>query len=75
LTLDQFVGREPERLNAAERRALAGQWIALEIYTTQTLPLRRIAAVGVSAEECMKQVASRGAKPADFEYTLVADPF
>ena len=73
--MNDFAGRELERLNAAERLALAGHWIAFEIYSTQTLPLRKIAAVGTSAEDCIRQLKARGAKPADYEFTLVSQPF
>jgi hypothetical protein len=70
-----FAGKELDRLNLRERLALAGHWIALERYDTRTLPLRIIAAVGDSAEECMRQIRERGGKPTDYEYLLASGPF
>ena len=67
----QVIGRSPERLSLKESLALAGKWMALEIYTPATLPLRRIQALGDSAEECMRQLAERGLDPRRFEYLPV----
>ena len=36
----QAIGRAPERLTLEERLALTGKFIALEVYTPETLPLR-----------------------------------
>jgi len=69
--LKSFVGREPERLSYGERMALAGYWIALELYNPQTLPLRRIEAVGPTVEDCARQLKERGKDPTRFEYTLM----
>lgn len=62
------IGRSPDRLTLEERAAWAGKFIALEIYTPETLPLRRIEAMGDSAEECIRQLAQRGLDPAMFEF-------
>ena len=67
----QVIGRSPESLSPKESLALAGQWMALEIYTPATLPLRRIEALGDSVEECMRQLAERGLDPRRFEYLPV----
>jgi len=40
----QAIGHAPEDLNLQERKALTGKMIALEIYSPETLPLRRIEA-------------------------------
>lgn len=45
-----------------------GKWIALERYTPKTLPLRIIEALGDSPASCVRQLAARGLKPADFEF-------
>jgi hypothetical protein len=50
----QAIGRAPERLSLEERLALAGKLIALEIYTPEALPLRRIEAIADSVEECVR---------------------
>jgi hypothetical protein len=70
-----LVGRSPERLTPVERTRLAGRWVALEIYTPQTLPERRIEAVGMSAADCAKQLAARGLDPRNFEYVMLFPPW
>jgi hypothetical protein len=62
------IGRSPDQLSLAERRALTGQWIALEIYTPKTLPLRRIEAIGPTFADCVRNLKSRGLDPARFEF-------
>jgi hypothetical protein len=69
------LGRSPEQLTIRERRRLAGQSAALEIYTPKTLPFRRIEAIGHSAEECMAALRSRGLDPRRFEFVRLAPPF
>jgi hypothetical protein len=66
-----YIGREPERLSIPERQAAAGKWIALEIYTPKTLPLRRIEALGETVQDCIRQLAARGLDPRSFEYQLI----
>ena len=44
-----------------------------EIYTPQTVPLKRIEAIGNSAEECARQLKERGLDPAIFEFTIARD--
>jgi hypothetical protein len=68
------IGRAPERLSLAERARLAGKYIALEIYTPETLPLRRIEAIGDSLAECVRMLKARGFDPRRFEFTRLA-PF
>ena len=68
-------GRAPEQLSIAELTALEGRVVALEIYTPETLPLRRIEALGETAEECMAQLAARGLDPRHFEYTVLKAPY
>jgi len=60
-----------DRLSLSERELLAGKWIALEVYTPATLPLRRIEALGDSAEACMRQLDERGRDPRQFEFVLL----
>jgi len=71
----QAVGRNPDRLTLDERVALVGKYIALEIYTPETLPFRRIEAIGDSIEECAGMLKQRGLNPAQFEYTRLAPPY
>jgi hypothetical protein len=67
----QAIGRAPERLTLEENAALVGKWIALEIYTPDTLPLRRIEAIGDTPEECVEQLAGRGLDPRGFEFVML----
>jgi len=67
--LQRFVGREPERLSLQDRQALVGKWIAMEIYSPETLPLRRIEAVGGSVADCLGQIRKRGLDTRVFEFS------
>ncbi|HKX00702.1 MAG TPA: hypothetical protein VJN43_23375 [Bryobacteraceae bacterium] len=71
----QAIGRSPDRLTLEERLALAGKFIALEIYTPESLPIRRIEAIGDSVEECIGQLAARGHDPTQFEFSRLAPPY
>ena len=70
-----FIGREPDRLSIEEQQAMAGKWYALELYTPQTLPLKRIEAVGDSVTHCAQQLLARGLDVRRFEYALMQSPF
>ena len=70
-----FIGRSPERLSLQERFALAGKYVALEIYTPQAAPLRRIEAIGDSAEACLLGLMSRRLDPARFEFIRLTRPY
>jgi len=62
------LGRSPEQLSLEERARLARMSVALEIYTPETLPLRRIEAIGNSVEDCARMLQARGLDPRRFEY-------
>ncbi len=70
-SVESILGRAPEELTLPERSGLAGSWIAMEIYTPKTLPLRRIEAVGDSVDECIALLRRRGLDPAKFEFTIL----
>jgi len=70
-----LVGREPDRLNLKEQLILVGKWIAMGIYDPEAMPLRRIAAVGDSAAECMRALAARGLDPGQYEYRTCRRPY
>ena len=70
-----MIGQPLERLAPRERIAVTGKWAAFEIYTPETLPLRRIEALGDSTEACIEQLIARGLDPARFEFVLVAPLF
>ncbi len=69
------IGHAPEDLNLEERKALTGKIIALEIYSPETLPLRRIEAIGDSVGECVTQLKARGLDPANFEFSRLGPPY
>jgi hypothetical protein len=71
----QAIGRSPERLTLEERLALTGKFIALEVYTPEALPLRRIEAIGDSIEDCARQLVQRGHDPMLFEFSRLEPPY
>ena len=72
---DRVIGRGPDQLSIAERAELAGKYVALEIYTPDALPLRRIEAVGDSVEECVRMLNSRGLNPMRFEFVRITPAY
>jgi hypothetical protein len=75
IDVKSLIGREPERLSLDQRHASAGKWIALEIYSPKTLPLRRIEAIGDSPSDCAAQLSARGLDPRLFEFQLLTPPY
>jgi hypothetical protein len=73
--MERAIGRAPEQLTLTERHKLAGLCIALEIYTPEDLPLRRIEAIGENIGDCVRMLKSRGLDPARFEYSRLAQPY
>ena len=73
--LRKAIGRNPDRLTLEERMTLAGKFIALEVYSPDTLPLRRIEAIGSSMEDCVRMLQSRGLDPRKFEYSILPWPY
>jgi hypothetical protein len=69
------IGRSPDRLSLGERHALTGKYIALEMYTPDTLPLRRIEAIGDNVAECVRQLTARRLDPLQFEFSRLAPPY
>lgn len=69
------IGHAPEDLTLEERLALSGKIIALEIYTPDTLPLRRIEAIGDSVGDCVGQLRARGLDPLHFEFTRLTPAY
>ncbi len=67
----QAIGRAPERLTLEERIALTGKFIALEVYTPEALPLRRIDSI----EDCARQLTQRGHDPLRFEFSRLEPPY
>ena len=69
------LGRNPDRLSLTERLALAGKYIALEIYSPEAIPLRRIEAIGDTLAECLRNLKSRGLDARLFEFSRLARPY
>lgn len=72
---ERTIGRALERLSIDELASLAGKFVAIEIYTPKTTPLKTIQAIGDSAGECIAQLASRGLDPRNFEFTMLKPPY
>lgn len=71
----RLIGRPVDSLTLAERWKLAGKWIALELYTPQTLPLRNIEAIGDTAQECVAVLQQRGLDPEHYEFQPLPQPY
>ncbi len=71
----KLIGRPIDGLSLADRWKFSGVWVALEIYTPQTLPLRLIEAVGGSAAECIQHLISRGLDATRFEFIPLPQPY
>ena len=71
----KILGRAPERLTLEEQQALAGKFIAMEIYSPETTPPRRIEAIGDSVEECIRQLTARGLDAKSFEFLRLKGPW
>ena len=71
----RVIGRSPDRLTPAERLALAGKYVALEIYSPESIPLRRIEAIGDTLAECLRNLKARGLDARLFEFTRLAPPY
>jgi hypothetical protein len=69
------IGRNPDRLTLEERTALAGKYVAMEMYTPEATPLRRIEAIGDSIEACVRMLKERGLDAGRFEFTRLAWPY
>jgi len=72
---DKAIGRSPEQLTLEERLLLTGKYIALEIYTPEATPFRRIEAIGDSVAECIRMLQSRGLDPGQFEFSRLTPPY
>lgn len=75
LTPDKAIGRSPEELSLDEQLVLTGKYIALELYTPETLPFRRIEAIGDSVADCVRMLRSRGLDAENFEYSRLPPPY
>jgi hypothetical protein len=69
-----FLGQSPDAIALKERLALAGKWVALELYSPRTLPLRLIEAIGDSPADCIRMLRDRGLDPAGYEFVPLKAP-
>jgi hypothetical protein len=68
-------GRPVDGFSLADQWRYTGVWVALELYSPQTLPMRLIAAAGASASECIADLKARGLDPEKFEYRPLVQPY
>ena len=71
----KILGRAPERLTLEEMHALSAKFIALEIYSPDTTPARRIEALGDTVDDCVRELSARGLDPRRFEFTRLKPAF
>ena len=69
------VGRSPDSLTLEERLEFAGKFVAFEIYTPKTLPLRTIEAIGDSLAACIQTLRQRGLDPKRYEFRILPRPY
>jgi hypothetical protein len=74
-TPDKAIGRSPEQLTLDERLHLSGKYIALQIYTPEAAPFRRIEAIGDSVVDCVRMLQARGLDPEQFEFSRLTPPY
>jgi hypothetical protein len=72
---EKYIGRPLENLSLADRWKLSGKWVALEIYTPDTTPIRTIQALGDSAKDCVDQLSQRGLNPTAYEFFPLSQPY
>ncbi len=68
LDTQSYIGQSVERLPLDVREALAGKYIAREIYTPKTLPLQRIEAIADTLPQCVDILRQRGLDPMNYEF-------
>lgn len=71
LSASSAIGRSPDELTIQERYEWAGLWIALEVYSPATLPLRLIQAIGESPADCIASLQAMGLDPTRFEFSIL----
>ncbi|HWP84128.1 MAG TPA: hypothetical protein VNN17_02985 [Terriglobia bacterium] len=82
-----LIGRRVEELSLSERLRYANTWVAFRIYTPTTelvqrdgqpaidLRSRRIEAAGASPQELIAQLRRRNLDPAEYEFTILKQPY
>ena len=81
-----LVGRRVEELSLTERLQYANRWVAFRIYAPPgkvtrdgmeyvDVRVRNVEAAGGSMEECVAQLRRRNLDPAEFEFTILKQPY
>ena len=82
-----MLGRRVEELSLPERLQYANTWVAFRIYIPTTemverdgkpaidLHSRRVEAAGASAQELVAQLRRKNLDPAEFEFTILKQPY
>lgn len=70
LTPSSYIGKALERFSLRELRELHGYWLAFERYTPETLPLKRIEAMGPTLNACVQMLVERGLDPANYDFEI-----
>jgi hypothetical protein len=82
-----LIGRRVDDLSLPERLQYANTWVAFRIYVPTTelvtkdgqqaidLHSRRIEAAGGSAQELVSQLRRKSLDPAEFEFTILKQPY
>jgi hypothetical protein len=82
-----LIGRRVEELTLPERLKYANQWVAFRIYTptqekvvrdgVEMLDVRRklVEAAGSSVEDLVSQLRRKNLDPAEYEFTILKQPY
>jgi hypothetical protein len=81
-----LVGRRVDDLSLNERLQYANQWVALKKYRPTKkiaeggvefpeVRLRCVEASGSNAQACITQLKSRNLDPAEYEFTILKQPY
>jgi len=82
-----LIGRRVEELSLPERLEYANKWVAFRIYVPTTemvvrdgkpaidLHSRRVEAAGDSVQELVAQLRGKNLDPAEFEFTILKQPY
>lgn len=82
-----LIGRRVEELSLPERLEYANKWVAFRIYTPTTekaagdvvamldMRVRKVEAAGDSVQEVVAQLRRKNLDPAEFEFTILKQPY
>jgi hypothetical protein len=81
-----LLGRRVEELSLTERLQYANKWLAFRIYEPPEkvtrdgmeyvdVRVRKVEAAGDSMEECVSQLRRQNLNPAEYEFTILKQPY